>query len=63
MDRNRLLISSIAPDAKEMAEKYGVGIEIAEYCTAWNMDDYFDETDKIVRKTIENKRKREINKI
>ena len=54
MDRNRLLISSIAPDAKEMAEKYGVGIEIAEYCTAWNMDDYFDETDKIVRKTIEN---------
>ncbi|MBE6989082.1 MAG: sugar phosphate isomerase/epimerase [Ruminococcaceae bacterium] len=54
MDKNRLLISSIAPDAAAMAEKYGLGIEIAEYCTAWNMDDFFAETDKKVRKTIEN---------
>ena len=54
MKKDKIFISSIASDAKEMAEKYGVGIEIAEYCTAWNMDEHFEETDKIVRNTIEN---------
>ena len=49
MDKNRLLISTIAPDAGDMARRYGMGLEIAEYCTAWNMDDKFSETDAIVR--------------
>ena len=45
-------ISSIAPDAGDAARKHGLGIEIAEYCTAWNMDEKFSETDEKVRKTI-----------
>ena len=26
-----------------MARKFGLGLEIAEYCTAWNMDDKISE--------------------
>ena len=46
-------ISSIAPDAGAVARKHGLGIEIAEYCTAWNMDEKFSEADKTVRAVIE----------
>ena len=53
MDNNRLLISTIAPDAGDLARRFGLGIEIAEYCTAWNMDDKFSETDASVSKKID----------
>lgn len=53
MDRNRLLISSVAPDAGECARRHGLGIEIAEYCTAWNMDEKFAQTDAAVREHTE----------
>jgi len=53
MEKNRLLISSIAPDAAEQARKYALGMEIAEYCTAWNMDDKFSGTDAEVRAKLE----------
>ena len=43
MDKNRLYISTTAYDAHTVAERYGLGIEIAEYCTAWNMDDKYRE--------------------
>ena len=36
-----------------MAREWGFGIEIAEYCTAWNMDDEFVETDLQVRRKLE----------
>lgn len=49
---NRIYISTIAPDASEVAREYGFGLEIAEYCTAWNMDDKFAETDAEVRSKI-----------
>ena len=45
-------VSSIAPDAGDMARQCGLGIEIAEYCTAWNMDDEFEKTDETVQRTI-----------
>ena len=38
----KLYISTIAEDDAELAQKYGLGLEIAEYCTAWNMDEFFD---------------------
>ena len=44
MDRSRFYISTIAPGAPETARAAGMGLEIAEYCTAWNMDECFPET-------------------
>lgn len=43
MNRKKLYISTTAPDASRMARQYGLGIEIAEYCTAWNMDEKYHE--------------------
>lgn len=53
MDRNHFYISTTASDAADTARKYGLGLEIAEYCTAWNMDNKFPETDSLVRKNLE----------
>lgn len=53
MDRSRLYISTIASDAGRVARRFGLGLEIAEYCTASNMDAGFAETDAAVRKTLE----------
>ena len=49
MRRENVYLSTIANDASEIARKYGLGIEIAEYCTAWNMDDEFTDTDASVQ--------------
>ena len=43
MDKPRIYISTTASDAHDVAVQNGLGIEIAEYCTAWNMDDKFHE--------------------
>ena len=48
----KLYISTIAEDDAELAQKYGLGLEIAEYCTAWNMDEFFDETDVTVKRKM-----------
>lgn len=53
MRRENWYISTIDENAKTVAGSYGLGIEIAEFCTAWNMDLHFDETDASVRKTLE----------
>ena len=50
--KDRLYISTVAENDVLTAEKYGLGLEIAEYCTAMNMDTYFAETDKTVRKKM-----------
>ncbi len=54
----KFYISTIAPDAAEVARKYGLGLEIAEYCTAWNMDDKFPETDAQVQEKLMGTHKR-----
>ena len=58
MDRRKIYISTIASDAHETAKRYGLGIEIAEYCTAWNMDDQFGEVHPKVLKALEGIRNR-----
>ena len=50
---DRYYISTTASDAHEAALRHGLGIEIAEFCTAWNMDDEFSETDPRVRRSLE----------
>ena len=51
--RERLNISTIAEDAAELAGEYGLGLEIAEFCTAYNMDLNFPETDARARSAME----------
>ena len=53
MDKTKLYISSTASDAHDVAEQCGLGIEIAEYCTAWNMDDKFSEVHPKVLEEID----------
>ena len=49
METNRFYLSTISADAAEAARRFSLGLEIAEYCTAYNMDEHFPETDKAVR--------------
>lgn len=48
----KFYISTIAPDAQSMARQHGLGLEIAEYCTAYNMDARFAETDAQVKSKL-----------
>lgn len=52
MEPSKLYLSTIASDAVRLAKEYGVNLEIAEYCTAWNMDEKFASIDPVVRKKL-----------
>jgi len=52
MKKENIYLSTIAADAAKTAKEYGFGLEIAEYCTAWNMDERFTETDAAVREKL-----------
>lgn len=52
MNKEKFYLSIIAADAPETARAYGLGLEIAEYCTAWNMDEEFAQTDRLVRQKL-----------
>ncbi len=43
MERNKLYLSSIGADACACAQAFGLGVELAQFCTARNMDEGFDE--------------------
>lgn len=49
----KYFVSTISTDAVSVAREYGFGLEIAEYCTAWNMDEKFAGVDGVVRKKLE----------
>ena len=50
MKKENIYLSTIAPEAASLARKHGFGLEIAEYCTAWNMDRQVSSTDHAVWK-------------
>lgn len=52
MKRSQLYLSTIDAAAGAIARREGLGVEIAQYCTAVNADDYFKETDAQVRAQI-----------
>ena len=52
MIRNRIYLSTIDPNAQTLCRQYGFGLEIAEYCTAWNLDDKYLETNSVVKEKI-----------
>lgn len=49
MMQERFYLSTIDPQAHLLARQAGLGLEIAEYCTAWNLDEQFAQTDALVR--------------
>lgn len=51
--RDRLYISTTAEDAPALAREYALGLEIAEFCTAYNMDVLFGEKDSAAREKME----------
>lgn len=52
MDKNWLYLSTTDENAHLLAKQYGLGVEIAEYCTAWNLDEKLPETDARVREKL-----------
>lgn len=49
---NNLYLSTTDPNAHLLAKKWDLGIELAEFCTAWNMDREFDSVDPQVRQKL-----------
>ena len=57
--KGRLYVATIASDAVRVAEEWGIGIEIDEFCTASNMEgDEFERNDAIVKRKMKNSRQR-----
>lgn len=52
MKKKKLHLSTVDSQAHVLAKQYGLGIELAEFCTAWNMDDEFSQTDEKVREKL-----------
>lgn len=52
MKKSNIYLSTIAPDSTQMARDYGIGLELAEFCTAWNMDERFTGVDRMVQKKV-----------
>lgn len=53
MRQKKFLLSTMSPKAAEVAKANGLGLEIAEFCTAFNFDKYFEETNRQVCREIE----------
>ena len=53
MKKENIYLSTIASDAPLFAREYGFGLEIAEYCTAWNIDRRFELTDSRVQESLQ----------
>ena len=52
LKQENLYLSTIAPDAAETARSWDLNLEIAEFCTAWNMDRAFPTVDRRVQEAI-----------
>lgn len=48
MKREQLFLSTIDPNAGDAARELGLGAEIADYCTAMNMDELLEQTRPVV---------------
>lgn len=49
MNLKNWYLSTVAEQAAGLARRYGLGIELAQFCTPWNMDEHFEEVDSQVR--------------
>ena len=53
MRKELFYLSTISPDAPCVAQEHSFGLELAEFCTAWNMDEKFTHVDSVVKKKLE----------
>lgn len=52
IQRKNLFLSTIDPNAGRIARENGLGLEIAEFCTAFNIDNEFAAVDASVRREL-----------
>ena len=52
MEREKIYISTIDTQAQILARAHGLGLEIAEFCTAWNLEEHWQETEASVRQKL-----------
>lgn len=52
MKRKDLYLSTIDPNAHILAKRHGLGLEIAEFCTAYFMDDRFGEVEPVLQEKM-----------
>lgn len=53
MRREQVYLSTIDPSAGDVARELGLGIEIASFCTAMNMDDLLQQTEESLAPMLE----------
>lgn len=53
MRKELFYLSTISTDAPCVAREHSFGLELAEFCTAWNMDEKFIRVDSVVKKKLE----------
>ena len=53
MKKETIYLSTISTDAPCVAREHSFGLELAEFCTAWNMDEKFIHMDSVVKKKLE----------
>lgn len=52
MKQSQLYLSTVDENAASLCRKYGLGLELAQFCTAWNLDDEFPATDQQVKEQM-----------
>ena len=52
MNRRKIYLSTINEHAHSLAKEYGLGIEIAEFCTPWFLDTEFDQIDPKIKEKL-----------
>lgn len=52
LKKDQLYLSTIDPNAASLAKTWGTGLEIAEFCTAWNMDAQYPQTEQTVLREL-----------
>lgn len=52
MEKQKVFLSTIDENAHILGKQYGLGLELAEYSTAWDMDIEFEETDRRVQEKL-----------
>ena len=52
MKKEKICLATVDDKAHVLAKEWGVTLELSEFCTAWNMDDRFDEAGPLVEEKL-----------
>ena len=53
MNRQNIYLATVDPNAHILAQRHGLGIELSEFCTAYNMDERFSEIEPSVAQKVQ----------